>query len=62
MSTNPPIQYSGPTIAADVHWDVRRHLQLLYQKLANHTQAFQSQTEQITALQAEVAALKAKLS
>lgn len=36
---NVPIQYSGPSISSDVPWSVRQHLQLLYQKLANHTQA-----------------------
>lgn len=40
MSTPPQIRYSGPTIAQDVPWEIRRHLQLIYQKLGNHTQAF----------------------
>lgn len=41
MSTTPPaIQYSGPPISANVPWDVRVHLQQIYQKLGNHTQAF----------------------
>ena len=61
MAGNSPIQYSGPTIAQDVDWNVRRHLQLLYQKLGNHTQAFQAHQDKITALEAEIAALKAKL-
>ena len=39
MSTA-PIQYSGSAISSEVPWETRRHLQLLYQKLANHTQAF----------------------
>lgn len=39
MSTSPPIQYSGPTVAADVPWEIRRHLQLLYKIAGNHTQA-----------------------
>ena len=37
----PPILYSGPTISPDVDWNIRRHLQLIYQKLGNHTQALQ---------------------
>ena len=36
----PPIQYTGPAISPEVPWDTRVHLQALYQKLANHTQAF----------------------
>lgn len=40
MSTTPPIQSSGPTIDIEVPWEIRRHLQLIYQKLGNHTQAF----------------------
>lgn len=35
-----PIQYSGPKISPDVPWTVRIHLQQLYSKLGNHTQAF----------------------
>lgn len=46
MST-PAIQYSGPVISAEVPWETRRHLQLIYQKLANHTQAFSLQQQQI---------------
>lgn len=49
MST-PAIQYSGPVISSEVPWETRRHLQLLYQKLGNHTQAFQFQAKQIAAL------------
>lgn len=40
MSTTPPIQYSGPSISVDVPWNIRVHLQAMYQKLGNHTQAF----------------------
>ena len=58
MSTKPQIQYSGPTVSDKVDFEVRRHLQLMYQKLTNHTQAFSDQTAQIKALQAEIAALK----
>lgn len=47
MSRTPPIQYSGPPIDADVTPSVRRHLQLLYQKLGNHTQAFQLLSEKV---------------
>ena len=46
------IQYSGPSIDADVPWEIRRHLQLIYQKLGNHAQAFQEQQAQITAAKA----------
>jgi hypothetical protein len=35
-----PIQYSGPHISSEVPWETRVHLQQLYQKLGNHTQAF----------------------
>jgi hypothetical protein len=51
MSTPPQIQYSGPVISPDVPWETRRHLQLLYQKLGNHTQAFSLQREQIAKLE-----------
>lgn len=47
MSTTPQIRYSGPTIAPHVDWEIRRHLQLLYQKLGNHTQAFQYVADQL---------------
>ena len=36
----------------EVPWDTRRHLQLLYQKLGNHTQAFALQAKQIAAIKA----------
>lgn len=49
MST-PPIQYSGPAISPEVPWETRRHLQLIYQKLGNHTQAFSLQQQQIADL------------
>ena len=51
MST-PPIQYSGPTISPEVPWETRRHLQLIYQKLGNHTQAFSLQQQTIAKLKA----------
>ena len=50
MSTTPPIQYSGPVISPSVEWETRRHLQLIYQKLGNHTQAFSLQQQQIATL------------
>lgn len=40
MSTNAPIQYSGPTIDTSVPWEISRHLQKMYVDLGNHTQAF----------------------
>lgn len=46
MSTNPPIQYSGPPIDPSVPFEVSQHLQLLYQKLGNHTQAFAELSKQ----------------
>lgn len=52
MSTTPPIQYSGPTISPEVPWETRRHLQLIYQKLGNHTQAFSLQQQTIAKLKA----------
>lgn len=50
MSTPPKIQYSAPVISPDVPWETRRHLQLLYQKLGNHTQAFSLQQQKINSL------------
>jgi hypothetical protein len=47
MSKAPPIQYSGPTIDPSVPWEISQHLQLLYQKLGNHTQAFQQVAQQL---------------
>jgi len=49
MST-PAIKYSGPVISESVPWETRRHLQLLYEKLGNHTQAFQLQQQQISSI------------
>ena len=37
----PQIQYTGPVISDEVPWESRRLFQLILQKLANHTQAFQ---------------------
>lgn len=54
MSTNntvPAIQYHGPDISVEVPWETRRHLQLLYQKLGNHTQAFALIKDSIAAVQ-----------
>ena len=50
--STPAIQYSGPHVSEEVPWDTRRHLQLLYQKLGNHTQAFALQAKQIAAIKA----------
>lgn len=49
MST-PQIQYSGPTIAPDVDWEVRRHLQILYQKIGNHVQGISLLTQKVNAI------------
>ena len=49
MST-PAIAYTGPTVDSSVPFEVRRHLQLIYQKLGNHTQAFQLQQAKINAI------------
>jgi len=51
MST-PAILSSGPKIDPSVPWEIGRHLQLLYQKLGNHTQAFALQQAQIKAIKA----------
>lgn len=51
MST-PAILYAGPKISPEVPWETRRHLQLLYQKLGNHTQAFSLVQSQIATLKA----------
>lgn len=52
MSTTPTIQYSGPAIDPEMPWEIRRHIQLLYQKLGNHTQAFQQVASQIAGIKA----------
>lgn len=49
MST-PQIQYSGPSIAPDVDWEVRRHLQILYQKIGNHVQGISLLTQKVNAI------------
>ena len=49
MST-PSIVYAGPTISPEVPFEVRRHLQLIYQKLGNHTQAFALQQAKINSI------------
>ncbi len=49
MST-PAIAYTGPTVDSSVPFEVRRHLQLIFQKLGNHTQAFQLQQAKINAI------------
>jgi hypothetical protein len=46
------IKYAGPTIDPSVPFEVRRHLQLMYEKLGNHTQAFALQQSKIDALKA----------
>ena len=51
MST-PAIQYSGPVVSESVPWEIRRHIQLLYQKSDNHTQAFSLQQKQISEIKA----------
>lgn len=48
--SSPPIKYTGPKIADDIPWEVRQHIQLLYQKLGNHTQAFQQVAQQIAGI------------
>jgi hypothetical protein len=49
-----------PKVSKDIHPEVKRHLDLLYQATANHYRAFQEQAAQITALQAQVKALQGK--
>lgn len=49
-----------PKVSKDIHPEVKRHLDLLYQTAANHLKAFEAQTAQITALQAQVKALQGK--
>jgi hypothetical protein len=50
--STPPIQYTGPPISPDVPWSISQHIQLLYQKLGNHAQAFQMQQAQIATIKA----------
>lgn len=45
--SQPPIQYTGPSDFGDVPPSSRRWFQLIFQKLGNHTQAFQLLSEQI---------------
>ena len=45
------IAYTGPTVSPEVPWEVRRHLQLFYDKLANHTQAFSLLNQKIASVQ-----------
>jgi len=47
------IIYAGPPIADDVHWNVRHHLQLIYQRLGIINQAFELQNDNIAAVKAE---------
>ena len=49
--SSPQIQYSGPRLSEGLDPEVRRHLQLIYQKLGNHTQAFQLLTEKAASAQ-----------
>ena len=48
--TTPAIAYTGPAVESSVPFEVRRHLQLIYQKLGNHTQAFALQQSKINAI------------
>ena len=48
--TTPAITYTGPAVESSVPFEIRRHLQLIYQKLGNHTQAFALQQAKINAI------------
>jgi hypothetical protein len=48
--SQPAITYAAPTVETSVPFEIRRHLQLIYQKLGNHTQAFSLQQEKIESL------------
>ena len=43
--SSPQITYSGPRLSEGLDPEVRRHLQIIYQKLGNHTQAMQILSE-----------------
>lgn len=51
MST-PPMQYQGPAISPEVPWEIGRHLQLFYQKIANQTQGISLLKQQIESIKA----------
>ncbi len=46
----PAIQYAAPAIHESVPFEVRRHLQTLYNRIGNHAQAFQFQNDKIAAI------------
>ncbi len=46
----PQIRYQGPKINPKVPWDIRIHLEQLYSKLGNHTQAFAIVNEHVSAI------------
>lgn len=50
QASAPPPQYTGPPIHEDVPWHTRTHIQLLYQKLGEQTQAINLLQQQINAL------------
>lgn len=52
MAKQPAITYSGPTISPTVDWETRRHLQLLYGKIANHVQGISLLSDKVNALKA----------
>lgn len=56
MPSKPAIQYAAPAIHESVPFEVRRHLQFIYNRLGNHAQAFQLQTDQIAAIKTRTTA------
>jgi cell division protein FtsL len=47
-----------PKVSKDIHPEVQRHLNLLYQTISNHAQAFAELKSQITDLQSQVKTIK----
>lgn len=50
--SSPPIQYHGPAIDPSVPWHVSVHLEQMYLKFGNHTQAISLLNQKIAALKA----------
>jgi len=51
MRTSPPLQYASVAIHESVPFEIRRHLQFLYNRIGNHAKAFGIQQQKINAIQ-----------
>ena len=52
--SGPTIQYAGPTISPEVPWQIRHHIQLLYNRIGNHAQGFALLNNEVKTLKAGV--------